>query len=119
MSSPRSPIRSPPTFAPSSRKSKRAASAACAASPARCPPAASRPPVVVIGATCRSPPSCGARHCPPPLFLYGLQQPPEHVALDLGPKPLLSGAKARSYALIAISAAVTWFLVRLASVTSR
>jgi len=27
-------------------------------------------PVVVIGATCRSPPSCGARHCPPPLFLY-------------------------------------------------
>jgi len=33
--------------------------------------------------------------------------------------PLLSGAKARSYALIAISAAVTWFLVRLASVTSR
>ena len=40
---------------------RQAASAACAASPARWPPAASRPPVVVIGATCRSPPSCGAR----------------------------------------------------------
>src|SRR5260221_724429 len=34
----------------------------CAASPARWPLVASKPPVVVIGATCRSPPSCGARH---------------------------------------------------------
>src|SRR5262245_49513291 len=54
-------MRSPPTSAPSSRKSKRAGLAACAALPARWPPAASRPPVVVIGVTYRSPPSCGAR----------------------------------------------------------
>src|SRR5262245_17257096 len=54
-------MRSPPTSALSSRKYGRAASAACAASPARWPPAASRPPVGVVGPTCRSPPSCGAR----------------------------------------------------------
>src|SRR5262249_33563636 len=47
---------------PSSRKFRPAASVACAASPARWPLAASRPPVVVIGATCRSPLSCGASH---------------------------------------------------------
>src|SRR5262245_61936870 len=58
-------MRSPPTSGLSLRKYRRAASPACAASPARWPPAASRPPVGVIGPTCKSQRSYGARRCRP------------------------------------------------------